>query len=232
IIVRDLESVRILQSKNISCSYYPDVAFVLEGDLENGRDIIKSEFKKQQRDLYNKVVVVVINGFLSDQQGNAYDVRKFLAFQKLSYDLGHVMDYTPASFVFVPFGQHLPWDDRVTNGLVAQQCKFWKKNLVFWKELSVQDILDILAAADAVISTRLHSTIFSIATLTPFIDIIHNHKNAWLIETLNKKNWSMSYEAFEKENGKAMLKNIFDGRRVKEIEQLLQGQRQLLYKGL
>ena len=55
----------------------------------------------------------------------------------------------------------MPWDDRVSNGMVASFCKFWKKNVVLYDELEVQDALDIISAADVVISSRLHSTIFS-----------------------------------------------------------------------
>lgn len=144
IIVRDLHSVEILKHKGVQAKYKPDVAFYLQPDRMRGRRLIRKEFNNQKADQYEKTVVVVMNGYLADAESNSYDVRKFICFHKLAYDLGHIMDYTPASFIFLPFGQQFPWDDRAPNMWVAQKCKFWKKNLVIWSEPSVQNVLDII----------------------------------------------------------------------------------------
>jgi len=233
IIVRDLRSVEILKNKGIQAKYKPDVAFYLTPDKMRGKRLIRKEFSAQKRELYEKCVVVVMNGYLADAESNSSDVRKFINFHKLAYDLGHICDFTPASFLFIPFGQQLPWDDRAPNMWVAQKCKFWRKNAVVWNELSVQNILDIISAADAIISTRLHSTIFSIVGHTPFIDITHNHKNAALLHTVEKQQYSVPYEGFDADKVQAMLKDMLWTResKEKELQSLVDKQRALL-KGL
>jgi len=231
IFVREKKSIDILYRKGVTASYYPDISFALSGDKSRGRRIIKRYFESQKRELYDKVVVVVMNGFLADAEANSYDVRKFINFHKLAYDLGHVFDYTNASFFFVPFGQDMPWDDRTTNMWVAQKCKFWRKNAVLWSEPNVQNILDIFASADATISTRLHSTIFSIATGTPFIDIVHNHKNQWMLETINKSEHSLQYDCMDVERLKLMLKSILFSDKntfIKDVQSLKDRQKTLL----
>lgn len=231
IIVRDNKSLDILKHKGITAKYKPDVAFALTPDPMRGRRIIRKEFLAQKKEQYDKTVAVIINGFLADAEGNHYDVRKFINFHKLAYDLGHVFDYTAASFVFVPFGQQLPWDDRTTNMWVAQKCKFHQKNIVIWNETSVQNVLDIIAGTNAVISTRLHSTIFSMVAKTPFIDIVHNHKNSWLLETVGKQQFSIPYDSFDSEKVKATLKQILWGNKElmeKELESLIDKQKTLL----
>jgi polysaccharide pyruvyl transferase WcaK-like protein len=230
IIVRDLPSVKILKDKGIPSKYSPDAAFCLQPDKLRGKRLIRKEFAAQKRDLYAKTVAVVMNGYLADAESNSYDVRKFINFHKLAYDLGHVIDYTPASFIFLPFGQQLPWDDRAPNIWVAQKCKFWNKNVVVWEELGVQSVLDIISAADATISTRLHSTIFSIVGRTPFIDITHNHKNAALLETIEKQHASVRYEGLDGEHVQKMLKEIIWPKesKEKELQALVDKQRALL----
>lgn len=229
IIVRDTSSVEILKKKGIQAKYKPDVAFSLTADKMNGRKLIRKEFVAQKRDLYEKLVVVVMNGYLADAESNSYDVRKFINFHKLAYDMGHVMDFTPASFIFIPFGQRLPWDDRVPNMWVAQKAKFWQKNVTVLNELSVQNILDIIGAANAVISTRLHSTIFSITANTPFIDITHNHKNSALLETIDRKQYSVPYESFDADRVKKMLKHLlWTPDTEKDLQALADKQKSLL----
>lgn len=90
-----------------------------------------------------------------------------------------------------------------------------------------------LFAADAVISTRLHSTIFSITAHTPFIDITHNHKNAALLATVDKQQYSVPYEGFDVEKVQQMLKHLLWNRESteKELQSLVDKQRALL-KGL
>ena len=231
IIVRDHNSLDILKNKGIQAKYMPDISFCLHPDKMRGKRLIRKEFTAHKGELYEKVVVIVMNGHLADAESNSYDVRKFINFHKLAYDLGHIIDYTPASFIFLPFGQQPPWDDRAPNIWVAQKCKFWRKNIVIWNELSVQDILDIVSGADAVISTRLHSTIFSIVGHAHFIDIIHNHKNAALLKTIEKQQHGVSYEGFDAEKVLAILKDLIWKQDSKELQVLADKQRSLL-KGL
>lgn len=230
IFVREHASLEILTKKGISASYAPDVAFALSGDPIKGNKLIKKHFEEQDRDLYENKVVVVINGFLAEEHSSAFDVRITFNFHDMVYKLSHVMDYTPASFIFIPFGQDLPWDDRVTNLWAASKAKFWKKNLCIWKESNVQNVLDMISSVDAIISTRLHSTIFAMATKTPIIDITHNHKNRWLLETTDKKHFSINYRAVDEEALKLKLNDLLENRQVhvKELSILLDKQRALL----
>lgn len=228
--VRDFKSLEILRAKGIDAKYAPDVAFALNANKVRGREIIEAEFKSQKRDLYEKVVVVVLNGNLVDSEASGYDGRKFISFQNLAFQLGHVADFTNASFLFVPFGQDFPWDDRVPNAWVAQRCKWWKKNVVLWNQSSDQNVLNIISAADAVVSTRLHSTIFSITAGTPFVDITHNHKNTALLESTGTQKYSIPYHSFDGDRAKSLLKQLLEQptEPKKELEEILNKQRKLL----
>jgi polysaccharide pyruvyl transferase WcaK-like protein len=233
IIVRDKKSAEILKYRGVESKLCPDAAFILSGDKMRGRRLIRKYFNSYGKDLYQKTVVVTINGYLSRDEDSYYDVRKFVSFHSMVYELTNMIDTTNASFIFVPFGQSLPWDDRVTNFWVGAKCKYWKKNLVLLNEPTVQDILDIFSAADAAISTRLHSTIFSCATMTPFVDITHNHKNRWLLETINKTDWSIPFNAFDGNKCKSLINSFIQKPEdsKKELEALINKQRATL-KGL
>ena len=230
IFVRDYKSLEIMNKKKIKATYAPDIAFCLSGNQLNGKKLIKDHFKKQKRELYEHCVAVVVNCFLAEDHANSFDVRKAFCFHDVSYKLAHTLDFTNASFIFIPFGQEPPWDDRVSNLWVANKAKFWQKNLCVWTEPNVQNVLDMISGVDAIISTRLHSTIFAMATKTPFIDITHNHKNRWLLETTAKKNHSVNYEALDVENFKLKLNDLILNPEVhkKELAILLDKQRALL----
>jgi len=233
IYVRDKQSVEILKQKGLEVKFVPDISFILEGDRARGRRLVQKAFADDHRDLYEKVVVVVINGFLANDEINLYNVNQFVHFHNLTYDLSHLLDGTNASFLFVPFGQDMPYDDRNTNMWIASKCKYWKKNAIILHEPSVQNILDIFSYVDAVISTRLHSTIFSCATATPFVDILHNHKNRWLAETIEKTDWTIPYETFDEDKCKRLLnKFLWSPEPARnELKVLLNKQRTLI-KGL
>ncbi len=212
VFVRDNQSLEILKQKNISSNYLPDLAFALTPNKENGKKLIDTAFKDQKRHRYERIVVVVLNGYLLDNYEDNFDVRRFLNFQKLAFNLSHMMDSVNASFLFVPFGQDMPWDDRAANIAVLQKTKFWKKNAMIYSEDNVQNVLDIIAASDATISTRLHSTIFSIVGNVPFLDITHNHKNKWLLDTLNLNDFSVSYVDFDELKSKEKLNDLINNK--------------------
>lgn len=208
ILVREYHSLKTLQDKGIDAEYMPDLAFLLEGNKENGKRLIKHAFQVEERDHYSKVVSVIINCHLfsdSDRSATASDQFTFL---KFCYDLAAVIDNTNASFLFIPFCTSMPWDDRIANAVVMSKCKFWKKNVILYKPPQVRETLDMIAASDAVISSRLHSSIFSTASCVPFIDITHNHKNQWFLETINKTEWSCHYRRFDLERCKNLLNNF------------------------
>lgn len=208
IIVRDLTSLEILKNKNIKACYYPDIAFALKGNKLKGKSLLENEFILQKRDHYQITIGIIINCYLVDK----FETKKFLEFQNFTYDLSHLIDYTNASFVFIPFGQNFPCDDRVSNMWIANKCKYWKKNIVLTNQLNVQNILDIISACDVVISTRLHSTIFSIANSIPYLDIIHNHKNLALSYTTNKQQYTTPYNPFDLDKNIEFLKKIIINR--------------------
>ncbi len=220
IIVRDQESVKRLSEIGVECLLYPDFSFILEGNKEKGASLIEEHFIKNRNDLYQKKVAIVINGHLVPPHGTtAYEQSRF---DRFCFDLSIAIDETPASFIFVPFGTKQPWDDRISNGMVAVKCKWWKKNCMIYNELDVQETLDIISASDAVVSTRLHSSIFSCATETPFLDITHSHKNKYFLETIKYEKASIGYEDFNITKAKSILKNaIFNTEAKEEIGSLV-----------
>jgi len=207
IYARDFETLDKLKAKNVSASFIPDAALCLSGNPENGKKIIERIFKEEDLDLYSKTVVIVVNSYMAGL-GNDSLARDAFNFIKFSYDLAKTVDETPASFIFVPFGIKQPHDDRTTNSWVASKCKFWKKNYVMFNQLNYKEVLDIISYSNLVISSRLHSTIFSYITGTPFIDITHHSKNEIFVKMIEKNNNSISYWNFDN----TILKN-----KIKEL---------------
>lgn len=181
---RDLRTVSLLKEKGIPSCYMPDVAICLKPNPENGNAWLKSRYQAEKLELYQRKIVVVLNAHLIQGKPDilARDYIKFLAAVQ---DLSKVADQTMASFVFLPMSTGFPYDDRVPNGFVASRCKFWRKNLVIYERLDVQTTLDIISACDAVISTRLHSSIFSFTAHVPFIDLTHHDKTRGFTESIN-----------------------------------------------
>lgn len=211
---RDFRSLANAAASGVHAKYVPDFAFALDYNKERGMELIKHQFRTQGHDLYKNVVVVVINAHLiPDHAGRASDL---FSLQHMSFELGKAMDATAASFILLPFGTKMPWDDRTSNSWLASRCKFWKKNVVVHDALSVQDTIDIVAAADAMISSRLHSTIFSCVTSTPFIDITHNHKNLGFLETTGLTRHSIKYEGVEATAVTNKIKTIMGSAEIKD----------------
>lgn len=203
---RDKESwIKLLNSK-ISAIYTPDFGFTLKGDPFKGKSIITNLFKNEKHDLYSKTIGIIINAHLIPT--NDSNANKFIKFEHFCMDLSAMIDDTCASFVFIPFGYDMPWDDRATNSIIASRCKFWKKNIVIYDKLSIQQTLDIIASLDMIISTRLHSTIFSISNNIPFLDITHNHKNKNILQDNDLLNYSINYKSFSKDFGIKYVTNI------------------------
>ena len=208
--------------------YCPDFAFMLEGNPYRGKELLTELFKAEDRDLYEKKVIVAINSHLIAKPGD--ETRKHVVFENFAFHLSSICDSTNASFIFMPFSTHMPWDDRTASGMVASRCKFWKKNMVLYNRLCVQDSLDIISAVDATISTRLHSSIFSCASGTPFIDITHNHKNSTLLEDTNLQELSISYWKLNPENLHNKLIKVIEERSSmnETLKQVVKQQRALI----
>jgi polysaccharide pyruvyl transferase WcaK-like protein len=227
IFLRDNRSIKLALSLGYNAQYCPDFAFILDYNVENGKALIKKLFKNA--DLYTKVIVVVVNGYLLPTNRNLTETIDFLKFYA---DLAKVVDNTSASFIFLPFGYSLPADDRVSNSFIASKCKFHQKNVIIYEEIGVQDTLDIIAASDAVISTRLHSTIFSCVTATPFLDITHNHKNSAFLETNNLEKYSIKYNNFNFDSCIERLHSIINSNNITEELNMFSLQQKQLIKSM
>jgi polysaccharide pyruvyl transferase WcaK-like protein len=171
-------------------SYLPDVTFALTPDPVAGRAWMVERFASEGLELFEKVVVCVLSSYAG---GNKFDslARDYLNFQSLAMQVAEIADSTTASFVFLPFGTRPPYDDRATNAWVSERTKYWQKNYAVHDRLGVQATIDILAASDAVVSSRLHSTIFSVVAGVPFVDLTHHDKNLGFVRTVGKPEWSM-----------------------------------------
>jgi polysaccharide pyruvyl transferase WcaK-like protein len=217
IFVRDMPSVRLLESQGISSRYMPDVSLIMQPNKTNGEQWIKNQFLQKGLDLYTKKIGIVFNAYLF---GGRLEMlaRDFVNFFKVMNELVKIIDGTSASFIFFPMSTGLPYDDRVTNGLLSSQCKFWRKNLMIHEQLGVQETLDMIAACDLVISSRLHSTLFSLISNTPFMDITHHDKNKNILETFGLKKHSFSYWSFDSLEFEAMLKSLLNDSQVYKDE--------------
>ena len=206
IIVRDKNSRERLEKIGIDVLMYPDFSFCLDYNKERGHALVQELFAANKHDLYHKKIGIVINGHLLPPYGaSAFEQSRF---ERFAFDLAIAIDQIPASFVFIPFSTKQPWDDRISNGIVASRCKWWRKNAIFFSELGVTNTLDILSSCDAVISTRLHSSIFSTATEVPFVDITHNHKNKYFLETIGYQKNSIGFADFNSTKMVSLTKGL------------------------
>lgn len=194
IITRDHWSEQIINLQQ-PCDFMPDLAFIMQPDPIKGKEWIEKEFKNKKLLKYEKIVTIVINGYLASSPKLL--ARDMLSFMNVSYSLAQIADNTNASFVFVPFGTGFDADDRMTNSWTASKCKFWEKNLLIYDSLNPQLALDIISASNLCISSRLHSSIFAYNANVPFIDITHHDKNAGFVDLVKAE--SVNYWDFSKE---------------------------------
>jgi polysaccharide pyruvyl transferase WcaK-like protein len=157
--------------------------------------------------------------------------RDYINFEKVSMELGRLMDETPASFILMPFGNGFPQNDRIANGVAYANSKYWKKNLLLLDKLDVQSTLDICAAVDAAITTRLHAGIFSCIGETPFIDLTHHTKTQLFMEFIGKSDWSLDYWHFDYAAAKNLLHHFLNNKEQhrKEMSRININAKKLLY---
>lgn len=203
IFVRDTFSIKFLKSKGIKAAYMPDLAFLLK---PKKTDLLERLAKREGTELYTKKVGIVLNAHLMQREDML--VRESLVFQKVCQDLARVADSVSASFVFFPMSTGMPHDDRISNGIVASKCKFYKKNLFIADRLSVEETLDLVSSLDVVISTRLHASIFSMVSNVPFIDLVHHDKNKNFLETMGLEEFGMSYWEMRESELKTVLDDV------------------------
>jgi polysaccharide pyruvyl transferase WcaK-like protein len=224
--VRDIKSHAVLQKIGIESDLVPDFAFLLGANRQSGHDFVAQKFKEVSAHLYTKIVTIVYNAHLAVIPSDRNLARDETTFFKNTNDLASIIDNTNASFVFIPFGQRAPWDDRITNSWLSSRCKFWDKNIVIYDKINFQQTLDIIACSDAVISTRLHASIFSCVAGVPFVDITHHDKNMGFLATIGKENWSVPYWRFDYDKCKKTLDRFLDNPEPHSIELLALSERQ------
>ena len=233
IVVRDRGAYERLCKMGVSgAALAPDAAFCLNPDRERGLRIWEGYYQYYHRDLYERRVVVVLNSHLcSGHESLSRDTLRFLTF---SNSMAEIIDRTNASVLFVPFGTTLPWADRIANGCCASKCKWFKKNLVLYDDLGVQSVLDVVAAADAVVSMRLHASIFSAVANVPFLDIYHHDKNLWNLQTLGLEDWGVPYWDFAQGRAKCLLEDHLNAPGVGRgrLERIREAQRVQLRGGV
>ncbi len=232
IYVRDNLSLKLLKAHDVPCHFMPDIAFLLKANQEKGEKWLKDFYHDEQGELYEKKIGFVLNAHLFQGKPDIL-ARDFLNFTKVSWDMARLMDETSASFVLFPMSTRQPYDDRATNSMVSSRCKFYKKNLVVYDRLNVQETLNLLSSLDLVISTRLHSSIFCLSSQIPFIDVTHHDKNGSFLESFCLQDHSLSYWNFEyltlKEKVQHMLINSDDYKaklrsKTDEIRNILNGE--------
>lgn len=209
-------SRNIIKSKDYKIECYPDFTFILEPNKENGKRIIEKLFKKHHIELYKNVVALTLNSFLCCREKML--ARDYVTFDKICYDLAKLMDNTNASFILLPFGNGMPQNDRISNSFVYANCKFWGKNLLVFENLSIQNMLDVFAAVDAAITSRLHAAIFSCIGDTPFFDITHHSKNKMFMEFIGKTDWSFDFYHFNYPEAFKLLEDFLNNKETYEVE--------------
>jgi polysaccharide pyruvyl transferase WcaK-like protein len=200
--------------------YLPDYTFVLKGDKMRGQALLQRKFDEQKAEKYQKIVLVCLNAHLLVV--NQLLAKDHATLQKVIFDLADLFDNTSASFVLLPFCNGFPYNDCITNGLLYAKCKFWKKNLLVYDPLSVQDMLDIYTAADAAINTRLHASIFSTIGGTPFIDLLHHDKNRVYLDSVRRSQWGLDYWRLDIAEAKRLLQHFLGDNGQTESKKLLQ----------
>src|SRR5208283_455326 len=117
------DEIAIARFKNLGYSnvtYCPDAAFLLTPNIERGERLWIKLFR--DADLYENRIIISLNSHLmGTTEGSA---KNALAYLNMTYDLAKMADATDACFLFLPFCNSLPWDDRIANGMVATKCKW------------------------------------------------------------------------------------------------------------
>lgn len=191
VIVRDEMSLAIASQHNNNVSYLPDFSFALTPNRERGRSLLSQRAEEVGVRLTNKLMTFVINSYIAYNDPNSLD-RDVNAFQTLIHCLAGYIDRSPHSAIFLPFSTKLPHDDIISCGWLAGRCKKNpEKNLLIRNPvITAQDTLDMIAASDVVLSTRLHSSIFSTLSKIPFVDLTHHDKNLGYLRSIGREEWS------------------------------------------
>jgi polysaccharide pyruvyl transferase WcaK-like protein len=206
VIVRDQRSLIIASNYRGSVEYLPDLCFALTANRENGLENLSKRATKLGHLLTDKKVGVVLNSHVAFNSMDAM-ARDRLLFERLLDTLAYIVENTDSSFVFLPFSTRPPWDDRAIGGWLSDRCKLrYYKNITIYDEMDVQSVLDVVAACDAMVSTRLHSSIFATIAGVPFVDVLHHDKNLGFIQTLGAESWATWVSNLEAEKVNYLLR--------------------------
>jgi hypothetical protein len=184
---RDLETVEAARTDGLEASLLPDLGFLIEGHSGMGRDWIEEAFDADGSRLRPRVVVAALSCYFSYRP----------EFASIVKPLAGVLDDLDASVLFVPFGSKMPGDDRPCNAWVASHCRRARKNALRWTPMRPRQAADAIAAADCVLSTRYHATLFALSHGVPVVDLTHHTKNARLMGLAGCPEWSMPVERFD-----------------------------------
>jgi polysaccharide pyruvyl transferase WcaK-like protein len=214
--------------KNVE--FMPDFTFVLTPDPQHGRELIEKQFNLEKAHLYEKVIVVTMNSYLS--HGDNQLARDYINFERVCFEIAHVIDGINASVLLLPFGNGYPLNDRINNAFLYSKCKWWQKNLLVLDKFSVQDTLDIISAANVVIGTRLHSLIFACISGTPFIDLQHHSKTRFFLESIGKTEWTVDYWHFSSHKLNEIVADLLESEQIyrKELLEITNNNRHMLSK--
>jgi hypothetical protein len=203
IVSRNPVNVKNLKNNITKIHCFPDFTFCLEGNKERGKALVEKIFQENKSELYQNLVIITMNAYVCARQNML--ARDYVTFEKTSFELANLMDNTSASFLFLPFGNDFPTNDRIANSSVYAGCKWWKKNALVYNKLSVQDTLDLYTVADAAIGMRLHACIFSCISETPFVNICHHSKTQYFTESIGHPEWNVDYWHFSATQTKSIL---------------------------
>ncbi len=221
IIVRDNVSLELAQKYHDNVGYLPDFSFMLQGNKPDGQSLIANKFASAGHTLSPKVVTVILNSYITYNHDAAM-YRDVIAFHKVIHELARISESMSTSWIFLPFSVKSPWDDRSAASWLAERCKNkYYKNLTIYDKLSVQETLNVITASNAVISSRLHSTIFSVVAGVPFVDILHHNKNYGFIKTIGKENWGTWLWQFEANKVDSLLRDfLIIGGQASELQRI------------
>jgi polysaccharide pyruvyl transferase WcaK-like protein len=190
VIVRDQLSLDLAGKYNSNVSYLPDFSFALTPNRARGRELLNERAARLGVRLTPKILTVVINSYISYNHRDAL-ARDVNDFNNLLEGLSDIVENLDSSAVFLPFCTKMPFDDIAPSAWLQSRCRRKPgKNLLIRDEIiPVQDTLDMISASDAVVSSRLHSSIFATISGTPFVDVLHHDKNAGFLKTLGREDW-------------------------------------------
>ena len=206
--------VRSLVTDTDQVIYMPDFTFVLKPNPERGQRLIKKIFKDYNAELYDKIVIVTMNTYLC--YGDNQLARDHVNFERVCFEIGRMIDETAASFLLLPFGNSFPINDRVANSYLYSKCKWWRKVCLYFGNLSVQDTLDVISAANVVIGTRLHALVFACIGSTPFISLQHHDKTKCFLETVGRTAWKVEYWKFCRDRLTSLLDKMLEKKELRE----------------